>query len=115
MILSTTDHLEGKTIKEYRGVVFGEAIIGIDFIKDFTAGITNLIGGRAEEYEQELVNARADAVNEMIKRATKIGANCLLGVKIDVESIGIGEKNGLMIMVSVSGTAAVMEEENKNE
>lgn len=109
MVLSTTDYLEGKTIKEYRGIVFGETIIGIDFIKDFTAGLTNFIGGRAEEYEEELVNARADAINEMIKRADKIGANCLLGVKIDVESIGIGEKNGLMLMVSASGTAAIME------
>ncbi len=109
MILSTTNYLEGKTVKEYRGVVFGEAIIGIDFMKDFTASITNFVGGRAEEYEQELVNARADAVNEMIMRAKKIGANCLLGVKIDIDSISIGERNGLMLMVSASGTAAVME------
>lgn len=109
MVLSTTDHLDGKVIKEYRGVVFGETIIGIDFIKDFTAGITNFIGGRAEEYEDELVNARADAVNEMIKRAEKIGANCLLGVKIDVESISIGEQNGLMLMVCASATAAIIE------
>jgi len=109
MLLSTTDCIKGKTIKEYRGVVFGEAIIGIDFMKDFTASITNFIGGRAEEYEQELVNARADAVNEMITRAKKIGANCLLGVRIDIDSISIGEKNGLMLMVSASATAAVME------
>lgn len=78
-------------------------------MKDFTASITNFVGGRAEEYEQELVNARADAVNEMITRAKKIGANCLLGVKIDIDSISIGERNGLMLMVSASGTAAVME------
>lgn len=113
MILSTTSYLEGKKVKEYRGVVFGEAIIGIDFIKDFTASITNFIGGRAEEYEQELINARAQAVSEMIIRAEKVGANCLLGVKIDIDSIGIGEKNGLMLMVSASATAAVIEQESK--
>lgn len=110
MIISTTSSLEGRIIKEYRGVVFGEVISGIHFIKDFTANITNLVGGRAEEYEQELVNARADAINEMIKRAKKIGANALVGVKIDVETIGGGEKSTMsMLMVHASGTAVVVE------
>lgn len=106
MIISTTSSLEGKKIKEYRGIVFGEVISGIDFLKDFTASITNVIGGRAEEYEQELVDARADAVNEMIQRAKKIGANALIGVKIDVETIG---KESSMIMVTATGTAVVTE------
>lgn len=109
MLLSTTDNIEGKTIKEYRGVIFGESIIGINFIKDFTAGITNFVGGRSEEYEEELVNARADAINEMIERAEKIGAGAIVGIKVDVESIGVGQSNALMIMVSVSGTAVVLE------
>ena len=109
MILATTSSLENKIIKEYRGIVFGEVICGIDFIKDFTASITNFAGGRAEEYEEELVNARADAVNEMIERAKKIGANALVGVKIDVESINFGEKNGVMLMVVATGTAVVTE------
>ena len=106
MLLSTTASLEGKTIKEYRGVVFGEAISGIDFVKDFAASIANSLGGRVEEYEEELVNARADAINEMISRAKKIGANALIGIKVDVESIG---ENSSMILVSVSGTAVVVE------
>lgn len=106
MIISTTSSLEGKTIKEYRGVVFGEVISGIDFLKDFTASIVNSFGGRAEEYEQELVNARADAINDMIQRAKKIGANALVGVKIDVETIG---ENGSMMIVMASGTAVVVD------
>lgn len=106
MLISTTSLLEGKTIKEYRGVVFGEAISGIDFLKDFTANIANRLGGRVEEYEQEIVDARADAINEMMARAKKIGANALVGVTIDVETIG---ENGSMIMVTASGTAVVVE------
>lgn len=108
MIISTTSSLEGKIIKEYRGVVFGEVISGIHFIKDFTASITNFVGGRAEEYEQELVDARADAINEMIERAKKIGANALVGVTVDVEAVGSRE-NSSMFMVHVSGTAVVVE------
>ena len=72
MLISTTSSIEGKTIKEYRGVVFGEVINGVNFIRDFTAGITNVIGGRSTEYEEELIDTRAEALNEMIKRAEKI-------------------------------------------
>ena len=104
MIVSTTSTLQGKTIKEYRGVVFGDVVSGIHFIKDFTASITNIVGGRAEEYEEELVNARADAINEMMGRAQKIGANALIGVRIEVETLGEA-----MIMVTASGTAVVVE------
>ena len=111
MFISTTDAINNKVIKEYRGVIFGEAIVGIDFIKDFTAGITNFIGGRAEEYEEELVNARADAISEMMKRASKIGANGIIGVKVDVEFASVGQSNALMLIVSVSGTAVVLEQE----
>ena len=106
MIISTTSILDGKKIKEYRGVVFGEAINGIDFMKDFAASITNFTGGRAKEYEEELVDCRATAINEMIERAKKVGANALVGVKIDIETIG---QNGSMIMVIASGTAVVIE------
>ena len=109
MLLSTTSSLDGKTIKEYRGIVFGEVISGINFVKDFTASITNFTGGRAGEYEEELVSARADAINEMIDRATKIGANGLVGVKVDVESITVGEQGQMMIMVVATGTAVVIE------
>lgn len=110
MIISTTSSLEGKIIKEYRGVVFGEVISGIHFMKDFTANFTDMLGGRAEEYEEELVNARADAINEMVERAKKIGANALIGVKIDVEATGGNERTAMsMIMVTASGTAVVVE------
>lgn len=107
MIISTTSSLEGKTIKEYRGVVFGEVISGIDFVKDFSASITNFTGGRVSEYEHELIDARADAINEMIERAKKIGANALIGVNIDVESMTMGNNNNSMLIVVASGTAVV--------
>ena len=106
MLITTTSSLEGKKIKEYRGIVFGEVINGVNFIADFTAGISDVIGGRAETYEEELINTRADAVNEMMKRAEKIGANAVIGVKIDYETIG---KDSLMIMVVASGTAVIIE------
>ena len=106
MIISTTSSIEGKQIKEYRGVVFGEVINGVNFMRDFTASITNIMGGRATEYEEELIDTRADAINEMMKRAEKIGANAIVGVKIDYETIG---QNGSMIMVVASGTAVVIE------
>lgn len=104
MLISTTPSLEGKTIMEYRGVVFGEVINGINFMNDFTAAITNFIGGRAKEYEQELVDSRAQAINEMMERAGKIGANAVVGVKVDIETIG---QNGSMIIVTAAGTAVV--------
>lgn len=107
MIISTTSTLEGKNIKEYRGIVFGEAISGVNFYKDITASITDAFGGRVEEYEQEVVDTRADAISEMITRAKKVGANALVGVKIDVETIG---ENNSMIMVTATGTAVVIEE-----
>ena len=104
MIITTTSFIEGRNIKEYRGVVFGEAISGIDFVKDFAANIANSFGGRVLEYEQELVDARADAIDSMVQRAKKIGANALVGVKVDVEVI-----NGSMIMVMASGTAVLID------
>lgn len=106
MLISTTSSIEGKTIKEYRGVVFGEVINGVNFMRDFTASITNVIGGRATEYEQELISTRADALNEMIRRAEKIGANAIVGVKIDYETMG---QSSSMLAVIASGTAVVIE------
>ena len=109
MLMSTTSTLEGKKIKEYRGIVFGEVINGINFTKDFFASITNFVGGRSKEYEEEIVNSRADAIREMMDRAKKIGANGLIGVKIDIETIDVNEK-GVMLMVVASGTAVVVED-----
>lgn len=109
MIMSTSSILQGKNIKEYRGIVFGEVINGINFAKDFAINVTNFIGGRSKEYEEELVNSRACAIKEMMERAKKIGANALIGVKIDVETISVEDK-GTMLMVVASGTAVVVEE-----
>ena len=106
MLISTTSTIEGKKIKEYRGIVFGEVINGVDFIKDFTASITNVIGGRGATYEEELINTRADAIKEMMERAEKIGANAVIGVKIDYEPMG---ESNYMLMVVASGTAVVIE------
>ena len=109
MLLSTTPTIEGRNIKEYRGVVFGEVINGIDFTKDLIASITNFTGGRSEEYEQELIDARADALTEMSVRAEKVGANAIIGIKVDYEPMAIGERSAGMLMVVASGTAVVLE------
>ena len=109
MLLSTTSNVEGRKIKEYRGVVFGEVVNGIDFTKDFMANITNFTGGRSEEYEQEIIDARADALTEMSQRAEKIGANAIIGVKVDYEPMSVGEDGVGMLMVTASGTAVVLE------
>ena len=104
MIITTTSTVDGKTIKEYRGVVFGEVVNGISYYKDFAAGFTATLGGRSKEYEQELVLTRADAINEMISRANQIGANAIVGVKVDYETIAQN-----MLMIVASGTAVVLE------
>ena len=102
MILTTTDSVEGRMISDYKGLVFGEVVAGIDFVKDFTAGIKNILGGRSESYEEELVEARNQAVREMIDRAAALGADAIVGIKYDYEILGTN--NGMM-MVNVSGTA----------
>jgi len=104
MIISTTSELQGKNIKEYRGVVFGEVVNGIEYAKDLSVAFTNMLGGRSKEYEEEIVNSRADALREMMERAEKIGANAIVGVKVDYETI-----QGGMIMVVASGTAVIVE------
>ncbi len=105
MIITTTPNIEGKKIIAYQGIVFGEVVAGIDFIKDFTAGITNIFGGRSGSYEGELIQARAEALNELQERARKLGANAVIGVDLDYETMGQGN----MIMVIASGTAVVIE------
>lgn len=104
MIITTTQSIEGYTIKEYRGIVFGEVVAGIDFIKDFSAGIRNFFGGRSATYENELIEARSDALNEMEQHALQAGANAVVGVKLDYETLG----EGGMMMVIASGTAVVI-------
>ena len=106
MILTTTPVIEGHTIKEYKGVVTGETIIGANFFKDFLAGIRDFVGGRSGSYEKVLREAKVTSLREMQERAEELGANAVVGIDIDYETIG--EKNS-MLMVATSGTAVVME------
>ena len=102
MILTTTPTIEGRTIVEYKGIVFGEVISGVNFFKDFGAGIRNLIGGRSSSYEKELLEARRKALSELEERARLMGADAVVGIDIDYEVLGEG---GGMLMVTASGTA----------
>ncbi len=104
MITTTTPSIEGKTIVEYKGIVFGEVVSGVDFVKDFAAGLTNFFGGRSGSYEGELIEARENALLEMEKRARQVGANGIVGVDIDYEVLGQANN---MLMVTASGTAVV--------
>lgn len=106
MIITTTPSIEGKTIVEYKGLVVGEVIAGVDFIKDFAAGLTNFFGGRSGSYEGELIEARQSALAEMEARAQKMGANAIVGVDLDYEVLGQG---GNMLMVTACGTAVKVE------
>lgn len=105
MIITTTPSIEGKKIVEYKGIVFGEVIAGVDFVKDFVAGLSNFFGGRSGTYEEELLNARETALRELEERARAMGANAVVGVDIDYEVLGAD--NG-MLMVTASGTAVVV-------
>ena len=102
MILTTTPTVEGRTIIEYKGIVFGEVISGVNFIKDFKASLRDFVGGRSGSYEQELVNARNQAIRELEERARQLNADAVVGIDIDYEVLG---QSGSMLMVSASGTA----------
>ena len=106
MISTTTPSIEGCRIVDYRGIVFGEVIAGVNVIKDLAAGLSNFFGGRSKTYEDELINARMQAIEEMEQRAEAMGANAVVGVDIDYEVLG--SDNG-MLMVTASGTAVVVE------
>ena len=105
MIVSTTPTLEGRPIREYKGIVTGEAILGANLFKDLFAGIRDIVGGRSATYERELSNARQVALDEMAERARAMGANAVVGVDLDYEVLGT---NNGMLMVSASGTAVVV-------
>ena len=105
MILSTTPTIEGHPILEYKGIVTGETIIGANFMKDFFAGIRDIIGGRSGSYEKVLREAKDTALSEMQNRASQMGANAIVGIDIDYETVG---QNGSMLMVAVSGTAVII-------
>ena len=102
MILTTTPSIEGKTIREYLGIVTGEAIVGANIFKDFFAGIRDIVGGRSGAYEQELQKAREIALSEMEEVALQKGGTAVVGIDLDYEVVGQG---GSMLMVSASGTA----------
>jgi len=106
MIITTTPGIEGRRIAEYKGIVFGEVVAGVNFIKDFAAGLTNILGGRSVSYEGELIEARQSAIAEMSQRAAQLGANAIVGVDVDYEVLG--EHNN-MLMVTASGTAVTIE------
>ena len=105
MIITTTPSVEGMRIVEYKGVVCGEVISGVNFIRDIAASFTNFLGGRSGSYEDELIQARQNALAEMQERASAMGANAIVGVDIDYEVLGTD--NG-MLMVTASGTAVVL-------
>ena len=106
MIVTTTPSLEGKKITSYLGLVTGEAIIGANLFRDIFAGIRDIVGGRSGSYEEVLREAKNHALNEMQDNAGKLGANAIVGVDLDYETVGT---NGSMLMVTASGTAVVTE------
>ncbi len=103
MLVLTTHSIEGKTI-QYLGLVSGEAILGANIFKDFFAGIRDIVGGRSAAYEKELRKAKEIAIGEMVEQAKSMGANAVIGVDLDYETIAVGQ-SGNMLMVSASGTA----------
>ena len=102
MIITTTNNVEGRQVQTYQGIVFGEVITGINVLKDIGAGLRNFFGGRSQGYEEELLTARTQALQEMEQRARQLGADAVIGVKMDYEVLGTD--NG-MLMVTCSGTA----------
>ena len=105
MLTVTTPLIEGKKITGYHGIVSGEAILGANIFRDFFAGIRDIVGGRSAAYEKELRRAKAIAIEEMEAAAHSLGANAVVGVDLDYETIG----KGTMLMVSASGTAVTVE------
>ena len=106
MLSTTTPSVEGRRIKEYRGLVMGEAILGANVFRDFFAGIRDIVGGRSGGYENALREARQIAIDGMHEEATRLGANAVIGVDLDYETVG---EKGSMLMVSAAGTAVVLE------
>ena len=106
MIITTTPSIEGRTITAYHGIVFGEVVLGMNVFKDMFSGLRDFFGGRSATYEEELMNARHQALAEMEQRAYQLGANAVVGVDIDYEVLG--SDNG-MLMVTASGTAVFVD------
>ncbi len=106
MLIITTPTIEGKRITKYLGLVSGDAILGANIFKDFFAGIRDIVGGRSAAYERELQQAKAIAVKEMTEQTQALGADAVIGVDLDYETLQVGQGGG-MLMVSANGTAVV--------
>jgi uncharacterized protein YbjQ (UPF0145 family) len=106
MLVTTTNAIEGRRIVEYKGLVAGEAILGANLFRDLFASIRDIVGGRSGSYEKVLNDARQTAVGEMTDKAAALGANAVIGVDLDYETIG---SNGSMLMVTAAGTAVRVE------
>ena len=102
ILVTTTPSVDGYTITNYQGIVFGEVVAGVNMFRDIGASFRNMFGGRSQGYEEELTNARNEAIAEMQQRAEELGAHAVVGVDIDYEVLGT---DGSMLMVTVSGTA----------
>lgn len=100
ILLTTTGTIEGRTITEYLGVVAGEVILGVNVFKDIAAGFRNIVGGRSGKYEEELRKGRDGALAEMLQYAQQLGADAVVGIKLDYETVA-----GQMLMITASGTA----------
>lgn len=105
MTLSTTPTLEGNPIRQYLGVVTAESIVGANFVKDFMANVRDFFGGRSGTYEGVLIEAREIVLKELEERASRMGANAVVGISLDYEAVGA---SGSMLMVVASGTAVVV-------
>ena len=108
VLVTTTHSIEGRRIVAYKGLVGGDAILGANMFRDFFAGIRDILGGRSGSYERVLRKAKNEAVDDMMEQARELGANAIVGVDLDYETINIHE-GGAMLMVSASGTAVVIE------
>lgn len=107
MILTTTNSIEGKKVKQYVGIVTGEVILGANIFKDFFASIRDIVGGRSGSYERVLKEAKDHALKELSDNARVMGANAIIGIDLDYETLGA---NSSMLMVSASGTAVILED-----
>lgn len=106
MIVTTTPSIEGKRITSYLGIVSGEVIVGANIFRDLFAGIRDIVGGRTGSYESVLRDAKVTAMQELQENAVRLGANAIVGIDLDYETVG---SNGSMLMVTASGTAVIVE------